>query len=120
MPHEPGDTSPADTAAAAAAAAALTHFGTPPHVAIAALQNALYPALSAHAMIPVDEPVIAHVPVRKHPRPWACEHCGKDFVSRADCVVHVRSHTGERPFGCDLCDKRFNKQGRTTLLHFHT
>ncbi|KAL6083377.1 hypothetical protein STEG23_000763 [Scotinomys teguina] len=45
-------------------------------------------------------------------KPYACEHCGKDFSERSSCTRHERVHTAEKLFAC----KDF---GNTFSYHSH-
>lgn len=49
-------------------------------------------------------------PLSVHP----CPHCGKEFSSRANLVIHIRVHTGERPYRCPDCKVAF-----TSSSHFY-
>ncbi|KAL6086640.1 hypothetical protein STEG23_027459, partial [Scotinomys teguina] len=41
-------------------------------------------------------------------KPYACEHCGKDFSERSSCTRHVRVHTAEKLFACKDFRKTFS------------
>ena len=38
-------------------------------------------------------------------KPYACNHCGKSFITQRQLSIHIRSHTGEKSYACDHCGK---------------
>ncbi|XP_037942659.1 zinc finger protein 436-like [Teleopsis dalmanni] len=52
---------------------------------------------------------------------YICEHCGHLFVSRNQCLTHLRRHTGDKPFMCKFCVKKFvTKNELNRHLRTHT
>lgn len=43
------------------------------------------------------------------PRPYRCEHCGRQFSTSAYLAQHRRIHTGIKPYRCRFCDRKFTQ-----------
>ena len=48
--------------------------------------------------------LIAHVNRHNNVRPYSCNECGKNFLSRQSLQIHRGVHT--RPLQCDQCEKK--------------
>ena len=52
-----------------------------------------------------NDQYVAHVNKHTNTRPFSCELCGKDFLSRQCLQKHMAKHT--LPAACDQCDGKF-------------
>lgn len=43
------------------------------------------------------------------PRPYRCEHCGRQFSTSAYLAQHRRIHSGIKPYRCRFCDRKFTQ-----------
>lgn len=51
---------------------------------------------------------------------FTCEHCGRDFKTKATLQRHTYTHTGgEKTFHCQICGKDFFKDYKSTHLRIH-
>jgi uncharacterized C2H2 Zn-finger protein len=57
--------------------------------------------------------------IRKGPRKFSCEFCGKSLTSAAKLRDHITVHTGERNFKCPLDGLMFKTQDNLNQ-HLHT
>lgn len=48
--------------------------------------------------------------------PYACEKCGKNFISQSKLTRHMLVHTLAKDHGCDICGNRF---GQKAALRVH-
>ena len=46
----------------------------------------------------------------------SCNLCEKNYTSKIQLEIHMRSHSGEKPFACDLCPSKF---ARRDVLKVH-
>jgi uncharacterized Zn-finger protein len=51
------------------------------------------------------------------PKPFKCEQCSREFITKSHYEYHLRTHTGERPFQCQVCKKCFYQKSKLTR-HF--
>lgn len=59
-------------------------------------------------------------------KPYKCNICGREVVSRYNLKRHMMIHTGEKPHHCEICHKRFreysdvrkHKKVHTTRIEF--
>lgn len=49
-------------------------------------------------------------------KPFICQICNKDFVSKQNLLEHNFIHTGAKPYKCSLCGLRFRQ---VSLLSLH-
>ncbi|KAJ8015576.1 hypothetical protein DPEC_G00027550 [Dallia pectoralis] len=59
-------------------------------------------------------------PHQRNPKHFACEMCGKVFISRRDRERHNRMHSGEKPFSCPHCHRSFSDRAnmcKHMLIH---
>lgn len=40
-------------------------------------------------------------------KPFKCNKCSANFVSKGELVTHNRTHTGDHPFTCEACNSGF-------------
>lgn len=52
----------------------------------------------------------------KHRVRYACHFCSKVFPRSANCLRHLRTHTGEQPFKCPHCHRLFRYDNHTWLV----
>lgn len=43
-------------------------------------------------------------------RPWVCQVCDRDFVSKDKIVNHVQQHSGEKVHECKICHNKFSSK----------
>uniref|UniRef100_A0ABM5FGY8 Uncharacterized protein isoform X1 n=1 Tax=Pogona vitticeps TaxID=103695 RepID=A0ABM5FGY8_9SAUR len=48
---------------------------------------------------------------------YECSDCGKEFISRAGFIMHIRIHGREKPYECSDCGKHFR---RSSHLNSHS
>ncbi|KAG7469281.1 hypothetical protein MATL_G00127170 [Megalops atlanticus] len=65
-------------------------------------------ALEQHVLAHCQGAAAPRGPAAK-PRPYRCQHCGKQFAYASTFNLHMRIHTGERPYECSQCGKRFRQ-----------
>ncbi|XP_070200631.1 zinc finger protein 708-like [Littorina saxatilis] len=55
--------------------------------------------------------------MRKHSKDrHQCSHCERDFGTRQELKVHIRTHTKEKPYTCEFCGQSF---AVLTYLNYH-
>lgn len=53
-------------------------------------------------------------------KPYRCDVCGKEFISKSHLEIHMYIHAGTKPYTCMTCNKSFtlrSKLNRHKLLH---
>ncbi|XP_050395796.1 gastrula zinc finger protein XlCGF26.1 [Patella vulgata] len=54
-------------------------------------------------------------------KPHTCPECNRGFYNKGHLNKHLLIHKGERPFPCNMCDKRFRAKGdRESHMVTHT
>ncbi|KAH0561629.1 hypothetical protein KQX54_018188, partial [Cotesia glomerata] len=54
-------------------------------------------------------------------KPHSCVTCSAKFRSRANMLVHMRTHTGEKPYSCNVCKSRFSQKSYLKIhMRIHT